>query len=177
MLRFLLILAGLIVTIVPVFAQIMEQKAQPIDRQVKDGFVVIALITKDENWKEKWLSPPSKPPEFKGAYELAIGEKAYILTFFAGAQAINGEVILYCDIKTISPSGREKQYPANLCYKNAKTPKPNYLHMVGLDIGFTRTKEDEIGLHKFEIGVEDKARQIRVPVMVSIKYADENIGK
>jgi hypothetical protein len=141
--------------------------AAPIQKASASGFTVIAVITTDLRWLEKWSKPGA--PNFQEVGTLKVGDKATLALLFSDAQLRNGRALLQCDVTIVDESdGSVKKSPPHVCFDaNAKAP-PHTLIPTLLEINFTVAPADKPGLLRFQIGVTDQNRHVRVPVSVSV---------
>lgn len=147
---------------------------QPTAKASKSGFVAMASIVTDADWKQKWQGKST--PHFHTPSKLKVGEKAWLLTFFSGAKLENGIARLKCDITIRDPDGSVDERPPQLCYEGP-APGAEMIFMTGMEVGFEVVPEDLDGLTQFEVGITDVNRDIRIPVQVSVEFVTGNHPK
>lgn len=150
------------------------EKATPTAKASRSGFVAVASIVTDPDWRQKWNTPPENNPEFHLPGKMKIGEKAWLLTFFSGASLKDGIATLKCDVTIRDPEGIVQKHPPRLCYQGPAAGPEGMLHMTGLELGFEVSPNDFDGLAQFEIGITDVNRDLRLPVKVSVEFATGN---
>jgi hypothetical protein len=148
--------------------------AKPTAKAAHQGFVVVASVVTDADWRQKWNTPSETTPEFHLAGKMGVGEKAWVLTFFSGAALKDGIATLECDVTIRDPEGIVQKHPPQLCYQGPVAEPEGMLHMTGLELGFEVKANDFDGLARFEIGITDVNRDLRVPVRVSVEFATGN---
>ena len=80
------------------------------DRKSENGFAGWLVVTPDQDWKEKWETPPETIPHFSEASTVRVGEQLFTLIFFANpAEGDDGIAEVKCDIKSGS-AGRQLFY-------------------------------------------------------------------
>lgn len=151
--------------------------AQTSAQASSGGFMVVASIVTDADWREKWNTPPETAPKFHGPGKMKPGEKAWLLTFFSGARLKDGVAKLKCDVTITDPDGEVQRHPAQLCFEGRTPGAEGSLFLTGLEIGFEVSPKDLDGITTFEIGVTDMQRGLRVPVEVSVEFATGNRPK
>lgn len=160
-------IVGLLALFQPAMA---ADNARPSAKATRGGFVAVASIVTDPNWREIWNTPAETTPYFHTTSKMEPGDKAWLLTFFAGAKLKGGVAQIKCDLKIIDPDGSIDSHPAQLCYQGPIPGPEGSLFMTGLEVGLEVTAKDLDGLTTFEIGITDVNRGVRVPVKVSVEF-------
>lgn len=158
-------------------APMAAEKAIPTAKVERSGLVAIASIVTDPDWREKWNTPAETTPEFHLAATMKTGDKAWLLTFFSGARLKDGIATLKCDLTIRDPEGIVHKHPPQLCYQGPASGPAGMLYLTGLEVGFEVDPNDFNGLARFEIGVTDVNRDLRVPVKVSVEFETGNEPK
>lgn len=153
------------------------EQARPSDRVERSGFVAIATIVTDPDWREKWNTSPVTIPQFHLASKMKTGDKAWLLSFFAGARLKDGIATLNCDLTIRDPEGIVQKHPPQLCYQGPASGPEGTLYLTGLEVGFEVDPNDFNGLARFEVGITDVNRDLRVPVRVSVEFETGNQPK
>ncbi|MCP5076242.1 MAG: hypothetical protein GY947_23470 [Rhodobacteraceae bacterium] len=135
----------------------------------KDGFRALTIITVDENWQEKWDTPPDVIPRFKTSSKLGVGDAATLLVFFANAHTENGIAKITCDLLLSKPDGTELNRGPEICGEGKMEGRPENLRLTGLQVRFEIDEDDPVGVWNFEIGVRDEVRGSRVPLTISVE--------
>ncbi len=150
------------------------ERAVPTAKAERSGFVAIASIVTDPDWREKWNTPAETIPEFHLAATMKTGDKAWLLTFFSGAQLEDGIATLKCDVTIRDPEGIVHKHPPQLCYQGPAAGPEGTLYLTGLEVGFEVAPNDFNGLAQFEVGITDVNRDLRVPVRVTVEFETGN---
>lgn len=148
--------------------------AQPTGRVEHQGFVVLASIVTDPDWREKWNTSPVAIPHFQLPRVMRVGDRAWVLTFFSGAELREGTARLHCDVSIRDPEGIVHKHPPRLCYEGPADGPPGAVYMTALEIGFEVAENDFSGLAEFEVGITDLHRGLRLPVTVSVEFETGN---
>jgi len=153
------------------------EKARPTAKASRSGFVAVASIVTDPDWREKWNTPAETTPHFHLPTRMKIGEEAWLLTFFSGAMLKDGIATLKCDVTIRDPEGIVQKHPPQLCFQGPASEPEGTLYLTGLEIGFKVAPNDFNGLAQFEVGITDVNRDLRVPVKVSVEFETGNEPK
>ena len=72
----------------------------------RNGFGGALLVTTDEDWEQKWNTPPETRPSFTKAEVVPYGKKIFILSFFSTPKLdASGAANVRCDYTVLSPKG------------------------------------------------------------------------
>jgi hypothetical protein len=136
------------------------------------GFTVIALVTTNPNWLEKWQTT-TPGVALKGTDTLQPGDYATLIVLFSNAVALQGKASIKCDV-TIkhdpAGSGEDQSLPPTACYDD-QAPPANVLGLTALEIRFNYDSADQPGLTQFDIGLTDDNGGGRAAVTLLIEKA------
>ena len=153
------------------------EEARPTAKVERSGLVAIATIVTDPDWREKWNTSPVTIPQFHLAAKMKTGDKAWLLSFFSGAQLKDGIATLKCDVTIRDPEGIIHKHPPQLCFQGPASGPEGTLYLTGLEVGFEVDPNDFNGLAEFEVGITDVNRDLRVPVRVTVEFETGNEPK
>ena len=152
------------------YAASAQQPTGQIQGQAGD-FTAIAVATTDADWLEKWQTPRQTTPNFNVTSELSAGQTATILTFFSNPQVRDGTVRIACDIRIIKPDGEvANTTPATPCVPGRFTGPPWDVYLTGMAITIKNESKDDPGMWRFQIGVSDQFRDVRIPLELAIEW-------
>ena len=91
----------------------------------REGFSATVLVTADQDWQQKWDTPPETIPHFTTAREVGPGGELFVLTFLANplVDADSGMTDVACDFVVLRPDGSESTRELDMpCFK-VKLPR------------------------------------------------------
>lgn len=137
----------------------------------KSDFAGSLLATTDEDWKEKWDTPPDTKPKFSKADVVPYGKKVFLLTFFSNPKLdAAGNANVRCDFKIISPTGKVSLSQNDLnCYSGRIPGNPFNLYLSGSVIAFSGDPGDPPGVWSLEVKLRDKIRSVELPLRTTFQ--------
>ena len=137
----------------------------------RDDFAGSLLATTDEDWEQKWNTPPNTTPNFTKAGAVPYGKKIYILTFFANPKLDQrGEVNVRCDLRILAPTGKvaleQKDAP---CFTGAMQGSSYAMRLSALVVTFSGDLGDPAGTWEIEVMLRDAVRNIELPLRTSFE--------
>jgi hypothetical protein len=139
-----------------------------LDESLVDGFFARALLTDEENWRDKWDSPSNQVVNFNTINSVWQGDSAVLLVFFANAKLNGIEAEIECDLKISKPDGNTQAVPPTKCYFGPVIGSNENLRLTGFWVEMKVDAADPKGLWTFEVGVRDVLRGVRIPLEVSL---------
>jgi hypothetical protein len=134
-------------------------------RKSVDGFGAALLVTSDADWEKKWNTPSSETPHFAQIDRLKLGERAWILIFFANPKPdAGGSVDITCDIKITRPNGKITENTGLEALKTQLKGAPTNTFLAKPVIGFVGEDSDPLGDWIVEVAVHDLNRSVSVPL-------------
>jgi hypothetical protein len=139
-------------------------------RKSKNGFAGWIVVTSDEDWIEKWNTPPETVVFFNSVDTLRIGESATTLILMANPKVDdNGNVNVTCDIKITRPDNTVSvELKAAQCLRGALVGDPNLLRLSPVTMKFVGEPNDPLGVWRTELGITDVNRETRLDLAISI---------
>ena len=145
----------------------IEQAAEPIKVMVtKDEFSGSLLATTDEDWKQKWETPPAAKPSLTMAGTVPYDKKITILTFFANPKLDpQGKADVRCAYRILDPAGKvAHEQKETMCYAGAVAGVPHAIHLASTVLGFAAAADDPPGTWTIELKLRDKVRDVELPL-------------
>ncbi|MBF6023127.1 hypothetical protein [Lysobacter niastensis] len=135
----------------------------------KDGFSATLLVTPDQDWQEKWNTPPETVPHFSTATEVSEGGELYILTFLANPKVDEaGMVDVACDFVVSRPDGKpsveERDMP---CFNGNLSTTPTSVFLSTASLKYVAEPSDPRGTWKVDVTVKDRVRGVAIPLHTS----------
>lgn len=129
------------------------------------------LATTDEDWREKWNTPPETKPNFKKADVVPYGKKVFILTFFANPKIDNlGKANVRCDIRLVSPVGKVSLTQQGMnCWSGPIKGSPYNMYLSAPVIAFSGDPGDPPGLWAVEVDLRDVNRNVELPLRTTFQ--------
>jgi hypothetical protein len=143
-------------------------------RRSVSGFGVWLIATPDQDWQDKWNTPPSVTPHFTEASTVKRGGKLTILIVFSNPQSdLAGNASISCDIKVIRPDGSSSVDAPNLsCMDGPLLGAPANLRLGAPVIVVVAEPKDQTGHWQVQVRVRDQVRKVEVPVQTSFILSD-----
>ena len=143
-------------------------------RQSASGFGVWLVTTPDQDWQEKWNTPPEVAPRLTTASEVRRGGSLAILILVANPQPDeNNRLRLACDIKVIRPDGSISIEMPNInCMDAPLVGPPANIRLADAGINFIAEPEDISGVWRVQVNVRDINRGITVLVKTAFTLID-----
>jgi len=132
----------------------------------KKGFGGWVIVTPDEDWAEKWDTPPGNTPHFNEASSIKYGDSVTILIFIINpAVDNNGEVNILCDIQVVRPDNTFSIDATDMeCMKGELEGNPRNIRLTTPIIKFIGETGDPSGNWIVNINIVDKNRGILIPL-------------
>ena len=139
--------------------------------QSKDDFAGTLLATTDDDWAQKWNTPPDTAPSFNKAGAVPYGKKVYILTFFANPKLDpQGKANVRCDFRILTPAGtvNHEQKDA-LCFAGALPGSPQAVRLSAPVIAFSGDPGDPPGTWVIEVTLRDAIRNVALALRTTFE--------
>ena len=132
----------------------------------KDDFAGAVVATIDEDWREKWNTPPEDKPQFTKASTVPYGKKVFVLVFFANAKLDqSGNATVLCDLRMVSPTGKITADQKGLtCFAGRLQGSQYNLRLSAPAIVFTGDPGDPPGVWSAEVVLRDAVRGVEFPL-------------
>ncbi len=132
----------------------------------KDDFGGSLLVTVDENWQEKWHTPPETKPTFKKAETVPYGKKVFVLIFFANPKLNEqGNANVQCDLQIAAPTGKVSLDQKNVtCYAGKIKGRLSNLYLSAPVIAFSGDPGDPTGNWEVKVVLRDAVRGVELPL-------------
>jgi len=132
----------------------------------KDGFGGALLATTDEDWAQKWDTPPETKPSFTAADKVPYGKRVFVLMFFANPlQDDKGNVNIRCDFRMVDPNGKvtleQKDFK---CYAGPIAGPAFNMRLSEPVVRFTGDPGDAPGVWTAEVVLRDAVRNVELPL-------------
>ena len=135
----------------------------------KSGFGGLLVITKDQDWKEKWNTPPETKPEFSTTSRVKIGERITTLIFLINPlRDQEGLTNVRCDIRVTRPDGTLSADEKDLeCFKRV-VPNEHIrnVHLAAPYIGWIGEPGDPLGEWVIQVWLTDKNRGVTLDLKI-----------
>lgn len=130
------------------------------------GFGGLLVVTPDEDWEEKWNTPPEVAPEFSGKSTVETGGKLFILTMFTNPQLDDaGAADVVLDLEVKRPDGSTStQAKDALCFQGEFRGPPHNVYLCAAVVGFVGEPSDPRGTWSVQITIADRNRNVRIPL-------------
>lgn len=155
------------------FWQNKEGKPLPETAAMKsqDGFAGSVLAVTDEDWKQKWETPPETTPNFNKAGAVAYGTKVFILIFFSNpAQDAQQNSNVRCDLKIIDPTGAAIVSKQDMtCFSGQIASSPLNQYLSAPVISFAGDPGDPTGTWAIEVKLRDAVRRVELPLRTTFE--------
>lgn len=146
-------------------------EAQPdtASRQSKNDFGGWLFATTDEDWQAKWRTPPSHVPRFNEAKAVRIGQKVFVLIFFANpALTSENKASIRCDLKIARPDNTTSIDARNLaCFDGPIDGSPYSVFLSAPVIEFVGEAGDPLGTWVVEVVLTDALRDTTLALRTS----------
>lgn len=141
----------------------------------KSGFAASVVITTDEDWKEKWETPPETIPSFQRAEDIPYGKRVFILLFFANpAAGPDGQARIKCDLRIMTPLGKVSFEQKDMaCFAGRIAGDPTNAHLSAPVVGFSGDPGDPLGTWTVEATLRDEIRNVELPLKASFNLLRE----
>jgi hypothetical protein len=135
------------------------------------GFGGVLVVTPDEDWEEKWNTPPEIAPHFSGGSAVERGGKLFILTIYTNPKLDNsGMANVTIDIDVERPDGSTSTHAEGaVCFQGEFRGPPHNVHLCGPVIGFIGEPSDPAGTWSVQITLTDNIRKVSMPLATSFE--------
>ncbi len=135
----------------------------------RQGFSAMLIVTPDQDWQEKWNTPPETVPGFRTATEVSEGGELFILTFLSNPQLdAGGMTDVSCDFQVQRPDGSMSADEHDLpCFKVPLKADPRHVYLSTASMKFVAEPSDLRGLWQVRVTVRDLHRQVSIPLETS----------
>lgn len=148
-----------------------KQIAETESMMSRNDFAGSLIVTTDEDWKQKWDTPPETTPSFIRAGVVPYGKKVFLLTFFANPKLdAAGNANVRCDFRIVSPTGKVSLSQDNLdCFSGQLAGSPYNTYLSGPVIAFSGDPGDPPGTWSMEVKLRDERRGVELPLKTSFE--------
>jgi len=161
------VVAALLLGATPVFAQgWVTPSGQPVpaspSQQMEQGFGGLLLVTPDQDWKEKWDTPPEVTPHFNQADVVDVGQPLSVLVFFTNPALDKTETAhLSCTFSLVRPDGSYELKPTiQRCYDNPISRSASSLRLSETVLHLKPTADDMKGTWRVKVRLTDDVRGV-----------------
>lgn len=135
----------------------------------KDGFAGSLLVTLDEDWQQKWNTPPQTKPSFTMAETVPYGKKVFVLTFFSNPKLdAQGNANVRCDLQIAAPGGKVTLDQKDVtCFAGKIAGSPYNLYLSAPVIAFSGDPGDPVGTWEVRVVLRDAVRDVALPLKTS----------
>jgi len=130
-------------------------------RKSKNDFGGWLLVTSDEDWEAKWNTPPDTAPSFIETSSVELGQRAFVLIFFANpALTPDRNANIRCDIKITRPNHTISMNEKGLaCFNGRIAGSQNSMYLSAPVIGFVGEPTDPKGKWVVDVVLQDVVRE------------------
>ena len=138
------------------------------------GFGGLLVMTPDEDWEEKWNTPPEVGPQFSHTSKVERGGKLFILTMFTNPQIDDaGAAHITIDIDIKRPDGSSSMHTADaVCFQGELGP-PYNVYLCGPVVGFIGEESDPAGTWSVQITLTDELRKVSMPLVTRFELRSD----
>lgn len=132
----------------------------------KSDFAGSLLATTDDDWEQKWNTPPETKPHFSKADVVPYGKKVFVLTFFANPSRDSlGDSNVRCDLKITAPTGKVSLENKDMnCFSGRIAGSPYNMYLSAPVIAFSGDPDDPPGTWVVEVKLRDTIRNVELPL-------------
>jgi hypothetical protein len=137
----------------------------------KGDFGGSLLATTDDDWKQKWETPPETKPHFTKADTVAYGKKVHILTFLVNPQLDpKGNANVRCDFRITAPTRKVVHEQKDVvCLEGPMEGSPYLMRLAGTVIGFSGDPGDPAGTWTVNVLLKDTVRNVELALRTSFE--------
>jgi hypothetical protein len=137
----------------------------------KDGFAGSVLAVTDEDWKQRWKTPPETTPKFNKAEVVSYGTKVFFLIFFSNPAQDEQQISnVRCNLKIIDPEGTAILSRQDMaCFSGRVAGSPHNRYLSAPVISFVGDPADPVGTWVIEVNLRDVVRQIELPLRTTFE--------
>lgn len=135
----------------------------------KNGFAGSLLVTVDEDWRQKWDTPPETKPSFRMADTVPYGKKVFVLTFFSNPKLdAQGSANVRCDLQIAAPDGKlTLDQKDMICFTGKIAGSPYNLYLSAPVIEFNGDPGDPVGTWEVRVVLRDEVRDVALLLKTS----------
>lgn len=169
-------LVGLLLFPLPSVAQSgwVDMKGKPVaetdSAKSRDGFSATLVITPDQDWQQKWDTPPETIPRFSEADEVGPDGELFILTFLSNPKvdSASGMTDVACDFVILRPDGSDSTRERDLPCFTVKLPgDPRSVYLSSAALKYVAEPTDQRGRWIVSVTVKDRLRGVVIPLSAS----------
>ena len=144
----------------------------------KDGFTGSVLAVTDQDWKQKWNTPPENTPNFNKAGVVIYGTKVFILIFFSNPAQDDQQISnIRCDLKIIDPAGTAILSRQDMvCFSGRVAGSLHNRYLSVPVISFVGDPTDPVGTWVIEVNLRDTIRKVELPLRTTFELTKNNSG-
>ncbi|WP_296248377.1 hypothetical protein [uncultured Stenotrophomonas sp.] len=169
-------LVGLLLLPLPSVAQSgwVDMKGKPVPEtdsaKSREGFSATLVITPDQDWRQKWDTPPETIPRFSEADEVGADGELFILTFLSNPKvdSASGMTDVACDFVILRPDGsystKERDLP---CFVVKLQGDPRNVYLSTAALKYVAEPTDQRGKWAVSVTVKDRFRGVEIPLNAS----------
>lgn len=142
----------------------------------KDGFTGSVLAVTDQDWKQKWNTPPETKPNFNKAGVVSYGTKVFILIFFSNPAQDDQQISnVRCDLKIINSAGSAILSRQDMaCFSGRVAGSLNNRYLSVPVISFVGDPADPVGTWVIEVNLRDAVRKVELPLRTTFELITDN---
>ena len=136
----------------------------------REGFSATILITADQDWQEKWNTPPETIPHFSTTSEVGSGGELFVLTFLANPMVdkASGMTDVVCDFIVLRPDGSDSTRELDMpCFKVELRGNPRSVYLSSASLRYVEEPSDPRGTWTVMVTVKDRLRGVDIPLRSS----------
>lgn len=132
----------------------------------RNDFAGALQATTDEDWAQKWDTPPDTRPSFTKAETVPYGKKVFVLMLFANPLLdAQGNVNVRCDFRLLDPSGKVTLAQKDLkCFAGPIAGRVQNMRLSEPVVGFVGDPGDPAGVWAAEVVLRDAVRNVDLPL-------------
>lgn len=137
----------------------------------QSDFAGSILLTTDEDWQEKWNTPPENKPHYNKAGVVPYGKKVFTMIFFSNPlRDAEGIANVKCGLKISEPSGKVSfEQQDMVCYTGKLAGSPYNLYLGGPVVAFSGDQGDPAGTWSVDVTLRDANRGVTLPLHSSFE--------
>lgn len=130
------------------------------------GFGGLLVVTPDEDWEQKWNTPPEVGPQFSHASVVEKGGKLFVLTTYTNPGVDDsGKAHVTLDIDVKRPDGSSSMHTEDaVCFEGEFSGPPHNVYLCGPVVGFVGEQSDPAGIWSVQITLTDEIRKVSMPL-------------
>jgi len=135
----------------------------------KSGFGGLLVITTDQDWEEKWSTPPETTPELNTTSTVRVGERITTLIFLINPlRDEDSQAHVRCDIRVTRPDGTLSADEKNMeCFKRVVLDEHiRNVHLAAPYIGWMGEPGDPLGEWVTQVLLTDINRGVTLDLKI-----------